>query len=122
MKTPNKQGRSPIYESSLKIAVAREYLTSNLGYGRLAQKYGLTGPSVVREFVKWYKNKYPQGGEQQQLQEALELRDVRDNKQGDKALKEANLKIEALETLIEIAQKELGIDIVKKFGTKQSTK
>ena len=120
MKTPNKQGRAPIYESSLKVAVAREYLTSNLGYGRLAQKYGLNGPRVVREFVRWYKKKYPQGHELQPHQ-TLESKGIRD-KQGDKALQEANLKIEAVETLIEIAQKELGIDIVKKFGTKQSTK
>lgn len=120
MNTPNKQGRAPIYESSLKIAVAREYLTSNLGYGKLAQKYGLNGASVVREFVKWYKKRYPQGHEQQPEQ-TLESKGVRD-KQVDKALQEANLKIEALETLIEIAQKELGVDIVKKFGTKQSMK
>lgn len=120
MNTPNKQGKVPIYESSLKIAVAREYLTSNLGYGRLAQKYGLNGAHVTREFVKWYKKRYPHGHEAQQ-QQALEPKDVRD-KQADKALQEANLKIEALETLLEIAQKELGIDIVKKFGTKQSMK
>jgi transposase-like protein len=120
MSSTHKQGRAPIYESSLKIAVAREYLTSNLGYGKLAQKYGLNGPSVVREFVKWYKKRYPQGHEQQP-QQTLEPKGVRD-KQSDKALQEANLKIEALETLIEIAQKELGIDIVKKFGTKQSMK
>lgn len=121
MNTPNKQGRAPIYESSLKIAVAREYLTSNLGYGKLAQKYGLNGPSVVREFVKWYKKRYPQGHEQQQPEQTLESKGISD-KQGDKALQQANLKIEALETLIEIAQKELGVDIVKKFGTKQSMK
>jgi hypothetical protein len=119
MNTPNKQGRAPIYESSLKIAVAREYLTSNLGYGKLAQKYGLNGASVVREFVKWYKKRYPDGHEQPP-QQALESKGR--DKQGDKALQQANLKIEALETLIEIAQKELGVDIVKKFGTKQSMK
>src|SRR5581483_529123 len=120
MSSTHKQGRSPIYESSLKIAVAREYLTSNLEYEKLAQKYGLNGASVVREFVKWYKKRYPQGHEQQ-LEQTLESKGIRD-KQGDKALQEANLKIEALETLLEIAQKELGIDIVKKFGTKQSMK
>jgi transposase-like protein len=120
MNIPNKQGRAPIYESSLKIAVAREYLTSNLGYGKLAQKYGLNGPSVVREFVKWYNKRYPPGHEPQP-QQTIESKGISD-KQGDKALQEANLKIEALETLIEIAQKELGIDIVKKFGTKRSMK
>jgi hypothetical protein len=32
----------------------------------------------------------------------------------------ANLKVEALERLIEVARRELGIDILKKPGTKQS--
>lgn len=36
-----------------------------------------------------------------------------------KQLKEANLKIAGLQILIETAQKELGIDIAKKPGTKQ---
>jgi hypothetical protein len=40
----------------------------------------------------------------------------------DKALKEAHLKIAALEMLIENAGKELGVDLVKKPGTKQSGK
>jgi hypothetical protein len=37
-----------------------------------------------------------------------------------KQLKEANLKIAGLEMLIETAHKELGVDMVKKPGTKQS--
>jgi hypothetical protein len=40
----------------------------------------------------------------------------------DKQLKEALLKVEALELLIANAQKELGIDLVKKLGTKQPGK
>ena len=35
-----KQGSQGIYANSLKIAVAREYLTSNLGAGTLGAKYG----------------------------------------------------------------------------------
>ena len=37
-------------------------------------------------------------------------------------LKEANLKVTALEMLIENASKELGVDLIKKFGTKQPKK
>jgi hypothetical protein len=37
-------------------------------------------------------------------------------------LKDANLRIAGLEMMIEIAQKELGIDIRKKSGTKRSQK
>jgi len=51
----NKQGRKPIYESGFKIALAHEYLTSNLGYGAIAAKYGLPGADTVRFFVNWYK-------------------------------------------------------------------
>ena len=119
MDSTKKQGRTPIYEATLKIAVAREYLTSNLGYGRLAQKYGLKGADTVRGFVKWYKERYPDGqSEQQEVAEQSAL----PARHAQKDLREANLKIAALETLIEIAQKELGIDIVKKYGTKQSSK
>jgi hypothetical protein len=42
-----------------------------------------------------------------------------DKEQILKQLKDANLKVTGLEMLIETAQKELGIDIVKKPGTKQ---
>ena len=37
----NNDGRSPVYEHSLKVAVAREYLTSSMGYSVLSKKYGL---------------------------------------------------------------------------------
>jgi len=112
-----KQGREPIYDSSLKIAVAREYLTGNLGYGLLARKYDL-GIGTVQHFIKWYKKHYPDGL-QQQLHPGS--KSVADN-QLSRQLKEAHLKIAGLEMLIEIARKELGIDIVKKPGTKQSLK
>ena len=39
-----------------------------------------------------------------------------------KALEEAELKIKALNTLIDVAEEQLKIDIRKKSGTKQSSK
>ncbi|MNH34984.1 hypothetical protein D3C79_956280 [compost metagenome] len=39
-----------------------------------------------------------------------------------KALMEANLKIKALDTMIDIAEEQLKIDIRKKSGAKQSSK
>lgn len=115
MNKPQKQrGGEPIHHASFKIAVAREYLTTSLGYIKLAKKYSLS-PATVQYFVKWYRHKYPDGmiagygdGNLQQ--------DV------DSELKEARLKVTALEMLIENAGKELGVDLVKKFGTKQPGK
>ena len=114
MNKQKKQGQPLIYQNSLKIAVAREYLTTDLGAGKLGAKYGLSSDTVMW-FLKWYKAKYPEG-------EMPEEAAVPKQSETDKALKEANLKIAALEMLIENAGKELGIDLVKKSGTKQSGK
>ena len=117
MDKPKKQGKPVIHDPAFKIAVAREYLTSVLGVKKLAEKYGLRSGATVRFFVKWYKEKYPNGVIEQELSRSEEP--VVEN---DKDLKEANLKIAALQMLIEEASKELGVDLVKKFGTKRSKK
>ena len=116
-----KQGRTPIYENALKVAVAREYLTSNYSYSYLAKKYNLPGPKTADGFVRWYKKNYSvnPGGP---VKDSGPVGDHANEKQISQQLKQANLKIAGLEMLIETAQKELGIDIVKKPGTKQSYK
>jgi transposase-like protein len=119
MSTINRGGGQSIYDNSLKIAVARDYLNSELGYGKLGEKYGLAG-KTVRHFVRWYKAHYdvqvslPQQAPVTSSGPEVEL--LR------KQLEEANLKVAALEIMMEIAKKELGVDIVKKFGTKQSSR
>jgi len=114
----HKQGRAPIYDNSLKIAVAREYLTGNLGYGLLGKKYGLP-LTTVTGFVRWYKKNYTEDKQMDGKVEQPGVSTDPEKKQLLKQLKDANLKVAGLEMLIESAQKELGIDIVKKSGTKQ---
>lgn len=118
MNVKNK-GRDATYDSKLKIAVAREYLTGNLGYGRLAVKYGLPHADTVRYFVKWYKAHYPTPESSLPVTENTDNEDVALLR---KQLQEADLKVAAFEIMMEIAQKELGVDIAKKYGTKQSSK
>jgi transposase-like protein len=115
-----KQGRTPLYDNAFKVAVAREYLTGNSSYSFLAKKYDLPGAKTVNGFVRWYKKHYPEGAGQPQVKEQESARQAPDNDPLSKQLKEANLKIAGLKMLIETARKELGIDIVKKPGTKQS--
>ena len=117
MSSTHKKGRTPVHEVNFKIAIAREYLTGNLGYGALAKKHNLN-LGTVRFFVKWYRTNY----EKPVVEEQRETELPQVNKDEKKQLKEANLKITALEMLIENAGKELGVDLVKKFGTKQSKK
>jgi transposase-like protein len=124
MSSTNKEGREPIYENSFKVAVAREYLTSKLGYGKLAVKHNLPHGDTVRYFVRWYKANYPTGEipaalpaqPTEQPATTSEVEELR------KQLQQANLKVVAWEMLLQNAGKELGVDIVKKFGTKQSGK
>jgi transposase-like protein len=119
MNTKNK-GRAPLYDNALKIAISREYLTSSLGYGALAKKYGFA-LHTVNGFVRWYKKHYP---EDLQPTDKFKEQQAADSHKEPlaKQLREANLKIAGLEMLIETAQKELGIDIVKKPGSKQLLK
>jgi transposase-like protein len=114
------RGRTPLYDNAFKVAVAREYLTGNSSYSFLAKKFDLPGSKTVNGFVRWYRKNYAEGPGQQQVKDRQSAREASDNDPLSKQLKEANLKIAGLEMLIETAQKELGIDIVKKPGTKQS--
>lgn len=88
----------------------------------MAKKYNLPGEFTVCYFVKWYRKRYPDPVDQQAPDNAVKADNSATNRDLEKQLNEANLKIAGLEMLIEIAQKDLGIDIVKKLGTKQSQK
>ena len=109
MQRPLKRTNKSKYDPQLKIAIVREYLTTDMGYKSLSFKYNIPAGSI-RDFVKWYNEKYTKG--------AIEETPSQSNNQVD----EKELKITALQMLIENASKELGIDLVKKFGTKQSKK
>lgn len=114
MKLPQKRRGVSKYGNELKIAIAREYYSSDLGYGSLGKKYNIpTG--TVQDFVEWYRKKYPDGVVEETPPDQT-------TRSGNKELEEANLKITALQMLIENASKELGVDLVKKFGTKQQGK
>lgn len=113
----NKRGRTPVYDNAFKVAIAREYLTSELGKGALGKKYGLS-TKTVDGFVRWYRKRYADQIEQLDKDKPEEANNL-NAAQLLKQLKESNLKIAGLEMLIEVAQKELGVDIIKKPGTKQ---
>jgi transposase-like protein len=117
MKAKN-PGRTPVYDPSMKVAAATEYLTGNQSLKELGIKYGVP-TNTISHFVRWYRKHYA-GGKVVQPQAAQGA--TGNEKQLSIQLKEANLKIAGLEMLIEIAQKELGVDIIKKPGTKQSPK
>ena len=118
-----KAGRDAVYDDAFKIAVASEYLHGHLGYRKLAVKHKLTVSTVIY-FVKWYRKNFagpittivPQPSDPA----SAPIGQPADNTAVQKQLDDALLKVEALETIIAIANKELGIDILKNSGAKQS--
>jgi transposase-like protein len=114
----SKEGRTPLYDESLKIIVAREYLTGQSSYTQLAGKYNLEKAATVRHFVKWYHAQLDSKEQLNATQPGISLQ-ASDLQQ---QLAQANLRITALEMLIQNAEKELGVDIKKKYGTKQPSK
>jgi hypothetical protein len=112
-------GAPPVFEDSVKIAVAREYLEGNLSYKQLSEKYKLPRADTSQYFVRWYKRwlaDQPEPDPQSSATPSQNDLDVH------KQLKQANLRITALEMIIKNAEKELGVDIIKKSGTKRQGK
>ena len=120
------RGARSAYPDSLRRAAARLYLESDLSYLQVAEHYQLPNKYLVKEWVKWYRTSQAQEHnlppamtpeEQSQLlayqKRVQELED---------RLRKANLQVEALQRLIELAEEELKIDIVKKPGSKPSKK
>lgn len=121
------------YSPSLKREIARRYLAGEFSYGIAAEEYGLRGREVVREMVRWYKGqkdylalKVP-GMNHDPLPEAadegLSPDDLRRAlAQARQEAHEARLAAEAWQTLVEQAERELQIEIVKKSGAKPCKK
>ena len=121
------------YADEFKRKVAQEYLSGRFSYAVAAEEYGLAGKGVVREFVKWYRHKSELGSENAHtdmaksksgpstpLDAATALQ--KQIKELEAALRLSNLKVEALETMIDIAEEQLHIDIRKKSGSQRLKK
>ena len=120
------------YSDSLKREVGRRYLRGEFSYAVAAEEYGLRDKLVAKEFVKWYRmqqDKEPQrsseelesGKSEQELESpTVDLAEALARiKELERALYMSELKGEALETMLDIAKRDLGIDVRKKYGAKR---
>ena len=131
IKRVKSQKRYPI---DLKRKIGKSYLAGEASYAVLAEENGFKNKSVVREFVKWYRKELlkeeemrgdkilktegidgfnsPEIDKNLSVSEELELL--------KRELKASRLKVEGLETMIDIAETTYKIAIRKKSGSKQS--
>lgn len=120
------------YSDSLKREVGRRYLRGEFSYAVAAEEYGLRDKLVAKEFVKWYRmqqekesqsssEELESGKSEQELESpTVDLAEALARiKELERALYMSELKGEALETMLDIAKRDLGIDVRKKHGAKR---
>lgn len=116
------------YEYSFMRKVVQDYLGGQQSMREVSERYNLTYASVsgwVRRFGPDIENKsaqeevaLPAMSEEGKIEGLDELK--KQNEELLKKLEHANLKVSGLEVMIDIAEQQLGVDIRKKSGTKQS--
>ena len=106
------------YSESFKKKVVQEFERGILNKDELQAKYGIGGNSRILQWCRKYgKLHYPEKGALGRPMKDPQKQRIKDL---EKQLEEAKLKLVAYEKLIEIAEKEDGISILKKDDAKQS--
>lgn len=119
------------YPDELKLKVVQEYLTTGQGIKELMAKYNIEGVNTIGKWVKKYSNSQPDEAKIERdkiMSKANQKPSEKSKKQLEleakiaaleKELSHEKLRGDALSTLIEVAEKELKVDIRKKPGAKQ---
>lgn len=109
---------TPHYNESFKKQVVKEFEQGLLNKDQLQRKYGLGGNSTV---LKWCR-KYGKFAYNSPLQTGRPMKDPQKQriKELEKKLKAAELKLKVYDKLIEITNRELDQDVVKKIEAELS--
>ena len=99
-------------------AILYDHNESGLGYRKLAEKYGITRDQVHRIVMSTHNKPKKSREIIRVVKEEIPVPD--DINLLKKELREARLKIELQDFMLDISSKELGIDLRKKHGTKRS--
>ena len=115
------------FPDDLKLRVVQEYLSSDLSQSELKKKYNFGGNNNISNWMRKF-GLTTLSEEQLELHQAMEKEIQKTSLEQELELKvkklEADLKLEqlrtkALSTMIDIAERELKIDIRKKAGAKR---
>jgi transposase len=115
------------YTDEFKFQVIDEYLSTEISFEELKKKHGIKGNSCIPNWMrKFGGNKFTE--EQISIQKAMLKEDDKTPQERklearikalEKALEHERLRTLALDTMINIAERDLKISIRKKSGTKQ---
>lgn len=115
------------FTDELKLQVVHEYMDTDVSYKELMQKYNIRGNNNINNWMRKFGLKTP--SEQQialqrtmskQIDKTVHERELEAEVQKLKQqLEHERLRILALNTLIDVAERDLKISIRKKAGAKQ---
>jgi transposase len=117
-------GKRKIYTSSEKRSVLRA-VESGMSIRKAQISFGIKGAGTIRT---WFKDAKQENTDLSLYTNAESMGKPAKDKESDevkalkKALAQAELKVKALDTMIDIAQEQLKVDIRKKSGARQSQK
>ena len=120
-----RRGTEP-YDLKLKAKIIEKYLAGDASFAMLSKEYRIH-PGVISRWIRVIKNGRPAikrgkiskftGMAQQQTIEQLQEQIKKLNRQ----LEDERIKAALYKKMIEIAERDLGIPIEKKYGAKRST-
>ena len=111
------------YDEDFKRSIVRQIGFGNITLKEAIEKYDIAGgSSTIKYWITKYSSDITPLSQIKSMSES-ENKDLaetqKQKKELEKALEQANLKILGLETMIDVAEKELKIEIRKKSGSKQ---
>lgn len=117
-----KSGPKSRYSDTFRRMVCEEILAGKIHQAGARKKYSIN-KGVITGWLRWYEKNHdivtkPPVMTEQEAQEVEKIK--KQAKELEAALAAAELKIVGLETLIDVAEEHLKINIRKKPGTKQS--
>lgn len=115
------------YTDDFKLKVALEYLNTDQSQREVLKHYGIRGSNCITDWIRKFELRKPTSKDLEvRLQMAksvkktkLEKHQESKIKKLEELLKREQLKTEALDALINIAEENLKVDIRKKPGSKQ---
>ena len=110
------------YSRGFRTYVVTEYFSGTISLSSIQQKYGL-GSSLLSNWCHSFRRQFPLEKVNLKLMNEQERREKasleRRIKELEKKLEDERLRSLGYKTMIDVAERELGIDIEKKSGTKQ---
>lgn len=115
------------FSDEFKLKVAKEYLSTSVSQKELKEKYGFSGNDNISRWMKQFGLKQPNESDIILIKEMTKSK-AKSRREGEleskiekleKQLELSELKTRALDTMINIAERDMNIAIRKKPGPKQ---